>query len=84
MVSAYRSYEYPVKEFSGLNGAKVTRISMSPNREQLMIIDDQGSIQSINLADGQIELTIPGNNAVNLESAKWLGGQKTLYGDFTE
>jgi WD40 repeat protein len=76
VVSAYRSYEYPVKEFIGLNGARIKSMKISPDRQFLMLIDNQGSIQSVNLAEGQVELTIPATSSLNVDHAQWVGGMK--------
>ena len=73
-VKLYRSYEYPIKEFSGLNGAKIKEIKISPDRLALLMIDNLGSVQSVNLVEGQMELSIPARSNLQLVEVEWLGG----------
>ena len=73
-VKLYRSYEYPIKEFGGLNGAKIEDIKIGPDRLALLMIDNLGSVQSVNLVEGQMELSIPAKPNLNLVEAEWLGG----------
>ncbi len=73
-VKLYRSYEYPIKSFTGLNGSRIKSIEISPDRLALLMIDDSGSVQSVNLVEGQLEFSIPAKANTTLLEAKWLGG----------
>ncbi len=76
VVSLYRSYEYPVKEFTGLNNAPIEEVKLSPNRRHLMLIDKAGAIQSLNFAAEQIEMSIPQMTRFQLEDAQWIAGEE--------
>lgn len=72
VVSLHRSYEYPVKEFMGLNNQPIKEIKISPNREHLMLIDQEGGIQCLVLSEDRIEMSVPRSVRFMLQQSAWL------------
>ena len=72
VVSLYRSYSYPVKEFGGIKGAPVVRCVLSPDRKSLLLIDARDGVQSVSLTDERVDMSIESPQGLQLRQSLWV------------